>query len=147
MKKIKTLLVITLISTMAFAQNVNVRTAPPYARANPRTTQPTIQPSVKQEKRTPEQKAKIAELRTEMRIALLPIDNKLEVNKAELRSLRQVDNPDMRKINKNIDEFGALIAQKRKIQTEYQVKVRAVLEPEQRVLYDMRSNTRAKQRR
>lgn len=85
-----------------------------------------------------EQQAKADELRLNMQKAALPIRNKLGENRAKMRTLTTADNPDMKAINKLIDENAGLRAELAKLRAANHQAFRKMLSEEQRVKLDSR---------
>jgi len=136
MKKVSTLLVMTLIALTISAQgqNMNVkRQGSGYMRANPEMVAPKIIPDL-----TPEQQQKIESLRIQHQKESLQISNEIREKRAQLRTLEQVDKPNLKAINAKIDEMTELQNKKFKMNAEHRSKVRALLTDEQRVQFDMR---------
>lgn len=87
---------------------------------------------------TEEQKTAMKSLRFEIEKEMLQIHNQLGEKKAQLRTLQQVDKPDMKSINSKIDEITALQNKAMKLKAANHAKVRALLTDEQRLEFDKR---------
>ena len=83
-----------------------------------------------------EQREQLQTLQTEKQKKLNQINNQLGEKKAQQRTLEALDKPDMKAINKLIDEKAALLGNKLKIEAEYKQKIRSILTEEQRVEFD-----------
>ncbi len=89
---------------------------------------------------TQEQRDQMKTLRVEMMKESNTVRNQIAEKRAHLKSLQATDNADMKAINKTIDEIASLQAQQMKAQANMQVKTRALLTDEQKVMYDARGN-------
>ncbi len=87
---------------------------------------------------TEEQKTAMKSLRFEIEKEMLQIHNQLGEKKAQLKTLQQVDKPDMKSINSKIDEITALQNKAMKLKAANHAKVRALLTDEQRLEFDKR---------
>jgi len=87
---------------------------------------------------TEEQKTAMKNLRFEVEKEMLQIHNQLGEKKAQLKTLQQVDKPDMKSINSKIDEITALQNKAMKLRAANHAKVRALLTDEQRLEFDKR---------
>ena len=67
----------------------------------------------------------------------LQIDNKLNEKRAQLKSLESSEKPKLKSINKIIDEIGALIISRMKVEADCKQKIRNILTEEQRVEFDL----------
>lgn len=85
-----------------------------------------------------EQKDEIKKLRLEVTKETTSIRNQIAEKRARLNTLQSEDKADMKAINKTIDEIAALQAQKMKAKANCHVKVRALLNDEQKVDFDSR---------
>lgn len=91
---------------------------------------------------TPEQDAKVTELRTKHLKEVTPLRNELAEKRARLRTLQSVDKPDLKEINKTIDEMAAIRANIQKKGAAHRVEVSSLLTDEQRVLFNARKGNR-----
>ena len=87
---------------------------------------------------TEDQQKQIKDLKTQVEKEILPLKSELQVKSAELKQLLVAEKSDKAAINKKIDEIGSLRAQIQKKRIENQLKVRDLLTPEQRVMFDKR---------
>jgi len=85
------------------------------------------------------QKDDINTLRTAHIKEAQQLKNQMDIKRAELKALQQVDNPDMDAINKKIEERAALRTDLEKKTASFKQDVRKVLTEEQRVEYDKNS--------
>lgn len=137
MKKIATVLIMTAIALTLSAQGQNMavkRQAEGYMRANPRALNTQMLSNL-----TTEQQQKIESLRLKHQKESLLLANEIREKRAQLRTLEQVDKPNMKAINSKIDEISDLQNKKMKLNAEHKSKVREQLTDEQRVQFDMRS--------
>ncbi len=84
------------------------------------------------------QKDEIKKLRIEMNKETNSIHNQIAEKRARINTLQSQDKADMSAINKTIDEIAALQAQQMKAKANFHVKVRALLNDEQKVAFDSR---------
>jgi len=85
---------------------------------------------------TDEQSSKIETVHLGLMKSVLPLENQLRVNRAEIKKLTTTDNPDMKAINKLIDESSQLEASMRKTRAAAHQEVRSILTDEQRIKFD-----------
>lgn len=85
---------------------------------------------------TEEQQAKLKSLRTETQKQVLPLRNQIGEKKARLKSLTTAEEPDMKSIDKLIEEIGDLKTQIAKLRAATHQKVRAELTEDQRLFLD-----------
>ncbi|MCK5856103.1 MAG: Spy/CpxP family protein refolding chaperone [Bacteroidales bacterium] len=88
---------------------------------------------------TVEQAEKIKSLRLEMMKKINPLKAQIKEKRAHLNTLSIVEKPDMKAINKTIDEIGALRIEMMKIHAQMRQDVRAVLTEDQRVIFDSKA--------
>ena len=137
MKKIATVLIMTAIAFTMSAQGQNMavkRQAEGYMRANPKVLTTHMVSNL-----TSEQQEKIESLKLKHQKESLLIANEIREKRAQLRTLEQVDKPNMKAINSKIDEISDLQNKKMKLNAEHKSKVREQLTDQQRVQFDMRS--------
>lgn len=91
---------------------------------------------------TPEQDTKISELRTKHLKEVTPLRNELGEKRARLRTLQSADKPDLKEINKTIDEMAAIRANIQKKGAAHRAEVSSLLTDEQRVLFNARKGNR-----
>ncbi len=87
---------------------------------------------------TDKQKAAIKKLHVAQMQSTQAIRNQIMEKKAHLHTLQTADKPNMRAINAAIDEISALKTKIAKKRAETHQKIRALLTPEQRVMFDNR---------
>lgn len=87
---------------------------------------------------TPEQESLIQETRTKHLKEVTPLRNELGEKRAKLRTLQSADKPDLKEINKLIDEMAALRATIQKKGAAHRAGVSSILTDEQRVHFNAR---------
>jgi len=137
--------VVTSLSLSAQPQRMQ-----PYSGKSPREVRPVRPPAGST---TPastnlneQQREAMQKIRTEQIKERTQTGNLLREKRAKLESLQTADKPDMKEINKVIDEIAALQAQEMKAQAASRQKIRSLLTDEQRTLYDARGANRGKTR-
>ena len=91
---------------------------------------------------THEQQAKAEALKLNMQKAALPLKNELGENRAKMRTLSTAENPDMKAINKLIDNNAGLRADLEKLRAANHQEFRKMLTEEQRVKFDSKPKGR-----
>ena len=86
-----------------------------------------------------QQREELKKIRTEQLKERTQTRNLLREKRAKLEVLQTAEKPDMKEINRVIDEIAALQAQEMKIRAANRQKVRSVLTEEQRALFDARN--------
>ncbi|MEO0129608.1 MAG: periplasmic heavy metal sensor, partial [candidate division WOR-3 bacterium] len=81
---------------------------------------------------SPEQKAKIEEVRIETRKDIIPIKSQIELKQIDLHKEMKADNPNKDKILKLSQEIHNLEWQIKKLHIEEKLKIHSLLTPEQR---------------
>ncbi len=85
---------------------------------------------------TESQKDQIEKLRTEHLKKTLPMKNEVGEKEARLRTLTTVENVDMNKVNKTIEEIGKIKTEMAKEREAHRQEIRKLLNDEQRVKFD-----------
>ena len=98
-------------------------------KANPEMMKPQF---------TPDQQQKMDALKLNLQKETLQINNELNEKKAQLKTLQQIEKPNMKDVNSKIDEISALMNKKMKIMASHRNSVRSLLTEEQRVQFDLR---------
>ncbi len=88
-------------------------------------------------KLTLQQKMSLDSLEYLHRKAVLPLENQLGELNAKLRTVSTMDNPDMNEIYKLLDNIGELNTRISKERETHRQKIRKILNPEQRLEFDM----------
>ncbi|MDP3452200.1 MAG: hypothetical protein Q8R90_04530 [Bacteroidales bacterium] len=132
MKKVYITLIISLIAFSLTAQNRQVQERG-FMGANPAKLGPNF---------TTEQAEAIKATRFEFQKEMVLVNNQIAEKRAQLKTLQQVDKPDMRSINSKIDEITTLQNKRMKAAAANQAKIRSLLTDEQRVMFDKRMGQR-----
>ena len=82
------------------------------------------------------QRVELQKIRTTQMKESTQFRNQLKEKRAKLEVLQTADKPDMREINRVIDEIAAVQAQEMKAQAANRQKIRSLLTEEQRVRFD-----------
>ena len=91
---------------------------------------------------TEQQQSQIKTLRIAHMKKNMQLKNQIDVKKAELKVLQTADKPELNIINKKIDEKAALQTQMEKEKAAFKQKVRALLNDEQKVMFDAKMQKR-----
>ncbi|QNL20515.1 periplasmic heavy metal sensor [Hyphobacterium sp. CCMP332] len=91
---------------------------------------------------TEDQKENIKSIRLSAMKDMKPLRNELGEKEARFKTLRSADEPDMDAINKQIDEIAALKASIAKREAKAQQDIRALLNDDQRITFDMHRERR-----
>ena len=86
---------------------------------------------------TPEQKKQIAEFKLTLQKEMIQLNNQLNEKQAQLKTLQQVEKPDMKSIYAKIDEITTIQNKKLKANALNKNNIRAILTDEQRIKFDM----------
>jgi len=86
---------------------------------------------------TPEQQKQMADFKLSLQKEMIQIDNQLNEKRAQLKTLEQVEKPNMKSVYAKIDEITDLQNQKMKVTATHRNKVRSILTEEQRVKFDL----------
>jgi Spy/CpxP family protein refolding chaperone len=106
----------------------------------PRHPGPAMRPQMEANKGlSEEQQAKIKELRIANLEKMTQNRNQIAELEARKRSLMTAKNPNQKEIEMLIDEISELQTQQMKDRTDMQLKVRALLTEEQRIVFDARN--------
>lgn len=100
-----------------------------FMGANPANLEPKF---------TQEQMASIKALRFELEKEMVQVRNLIGEKRAQLKTLQQVDKPDMKAINSKIDEITSLQNKMMKAKAANTAKIRSLLSDEQRLMFDKR---------
>ena len=85
-----------------------------------------------------EQSESIHKLQITLAIAKLPLENNIREKEAKLLTLSTLKNPDIKEIEKQIDEIGFVKIQLAKMQAAHDLDIRKILDDEQRLIFDKR---------
>lgn len=95
---------------------------------------------------TENQKAQIKDIREESREKMEPQREEMKKLRAKMMELKSAENPDQEQINRLIDEQAKLKAQMEKTRTASELKVRELLTPEQRKVFDAQQKEKMQKR-
>ena len=84
-----------------------------------------------------EQRESFKQLRIAMHKEIQPVKNELDEALAHQKTLVTAEKPDMKAINQNLDKIGDLKTKISKIQTKNKLEMRALLNDEQKLKFDM----------
>ena len=130
MKKVSILLtMLTIALTMSAQQQNNQIHKQGMMKANPEMMKSQL---------TPDQQKQVAELKLKHQKETLQINNELNEKTAQLKTLQQIDKPNLKDINSKIDEISALQNKKMKSMAAHRNSVRSLLTEEQRIHFDLR---------
>ncbi|MCX6232835.1 MAG: Spy/CpxP family protein refolding chaperone [Bacteroidetes bacterium] len=87
---------------------------------------------------TKEQSEKIKKLQLELALNKFPLENIVREKEAGLQTISTVKSPDMKAIEKQIEEIGAIKIQLAKLQASHDQDIRKILDDEQRLIFDKR---------
>jgi Spy/CpxP family protein refolding chaperone len=121
----------------------------PYSGKSPQEVRQVIRPeslSTPAGSLDDKQREEIKKIRTEQLKARTQSRNLLREKRAKLEVLQTADKPDMKEINKLIDEIAAIQAQEMKAQAANRQKIRSLLTDEQRAIFDARGENRKNMR-
>lgn len=95
---------------------------------------------------TENQKAQIKDIREESREKMEPQREEMKKLRSKMMELKSAENPDQEQINRLIDEQAKLKAQMEKTRTASELKVRELLTPEQRKVFDAQQKEKMQKR-
>ena len=135
------LMVIAVTAVTSLTVNAQPQRMQPYSGKSPKEVQQVMR---SEELSTPmgslddKQREEIRKIRMEQDKERMQSRNLLKEKRAKLEVLQTADKPDMKEINKVIDEIASIQAQTMKAQAASRQKIRSLLTDEQRVLFDTR---------
>lgn len=132
MKKALILLTMFTIALTASAQQHNIQ--------NHKQGMMKANPEMMKHQFTEDQQKQMAELRLKHQKETLQLNNEINEKTAQLKTLQQLDKPNLRDINSKIDEISALQNKKMKSMAAHRNSVRSLLTDEQRIQFDMKMN-------
>jgi Spy/CpxP family protein refolding chaperone len=125
--------------------NAQPQMAQPYSGLSPQEVRQVFRPerfSAPMGDLTDKQREEIKKIRTEQLKERTKTRNLLREKRAKLEVLQTTDKPDMKEINKVIDEIAAVQAQEMKAQAASRQKIRSLLTEEQRAYFDAEGDNR-----
>lgn len=132
MKRYKTLLGLLLVAVLVLGVYQVALAANNQTQASPKPGRPVPSQIINDLNLTPEQVAKIKELRLAFEKDTLQLRTDIKSKEINLRELRQAASPDLNQINAAIDELFRLRAELAKKEAAQQLALQAVFTPEQR---------------
>jgi len=111
----------------------------PYSGKSPQEVRQVLRPeslSAPMETLSDKQREEIRKIYSEQLKERTKMRNLLKEKRAKLEVLQTAEKPDLKEINKVIDEIAALQAQEMKAQAASRQKIRSLLTEEQRVYFD-----------
>ena len=137
--KTNVLMAIAIAAVTTLTVNAQPQIVRPYSGQNPQEVRRVIRPegSVSPARNLDDkQREEISKIRTEQLKERTQTRNLLNEKRAKLETLQTAEKPDMKEINKMIDEIAAVQAQQMKDQAASRQKIRSLLTEEQRTYYD-----------
>ena len=138
--KTKVLMAIAIATVTSLTVNAQPQRMQSYSGRSPAEVKPVIRPpqgfAFSIASLDDKQREEINKIRTEQVKERTQTNNLLKEKRAKLEQLQTVDKPDMKEINKVIDEIAALQAKEMKSQADSRQKIRNLLTEEQRTYYD-----------
>lgn len=133
--KARNFFVITLV--FFFALNIDA-----FAQRSPRGNQDGARMCLDIPELTQEQETKIKAIQTERLSEATAFRAQMDELRARKRTLRLAANPDMKEIEKVIDQMADLRAERMKANEVHHQSIREILSPEQRTFFDSRTANR-----
>ena len=146
--KTKFFMAIAIAAVTTLMVNAQPKMMQPYSGQNPQTVRRVMRPegfTVPERNLDDQQREEIMKIRTEQLKERTQTRNLLNEKRAKLEVLQTADKPDMKEINKVIDEIAAVQAQEMKAQAASRQKIRSLLTDEQRAYYDAQAVNRGNQ--
>jgi len=126
--------ILTFLATTSIAQNEKKETPTGTDHHKNRKKRGEILASIPN--LSEEQKTQINQIQEEGRKKTQPLRNKTRQIREKLRAIKIVENPNISSINELIDKCSKLKAETEKLRTLSEIKIRALLTPEQRKVLD-----------
>ena len=137
--KTNVLMAIAIAAVTTLTVNAQPQNVRPYSGQNPQEVRRVIRPEglVSPARNLDDkQREEISKIRTEQLKERTQTRNLLNEKRAKLETLQTSEKPDMKEINKLIDEIAAVQAQQMKDQAAGRQKIRSLLTEEQRAYFD-----------
>ena len=137
--KTNVFITIVLVLVTSLSANAQSQKMQPYSGKSPREPRQVIRPegfSMPMGTLDEKQREEISKIRTEQMKERVQTRNLLKEKRAKLELLQTADKPDLKEINKVIDEISVVQAQEMKVQAASRQKIRSLLTEEQRIRYD-----------
>jgi len=139
--KINVLMTIAIAVVTSLTVNAQLQRMQPYSGRSPaevRQVYPREEFTLPGENLNDQQHEEIRKIRTEQLKERTKTGNLLKEKRAKLESLQTANQPDIKEINKVIDEIAAIQAQEMKAQAVSRQRIRSLLTDEQRAAFDSR---------
>jgi Spy/CpxP family protein refolding chaperone len=136
----RSLIIIMMIAAMSMTTNVWAQGRGAAKGQGGKKGAPAMQMKKMLPDLTDDQVKKIKSLRMEMMKKITPMKAELQELKAHLHTLSIAEKVDMEAINKTIDRMGAIRTKMMMIRAKFQQDVRAVLNEEQRIIFDSKAD-------
>ena len=136
------LMAIAIATVTSLTTNAQPQRMQPYSGKSPKEVKEVMQVmrpegfSIPTGNLDDQQREEIRKIRTEQVKERMQTRNLLKEKRAKLEVLQTADQPDMKEINKVIDEIASIQAQEMKAQAANRQKIRNLLTDEQRVYFD-----------
>ena len=143
------LMAIAIATVMSLTVNAQPQRMQPYSGKSPQEVRQVMRPdgfATPMQNLDDKQREELKKMRTQQIKERTQMRNQLREKRAKLESLQTADKPDMKEVNKVIDEIAAIQAQEMKTQAANRQKIRSLLTDEQRVLFDARGDNRGNMR-
>ena len=143
------LMAIAIAIVTSLTANAQMQRTQPYSGKSPQEVKQVMRPegfSLPAQNLTDKQREELMKMRTEQLKERTQMRNQLREKRAKLENLQTADKPDMKEINKVIDEIAAIQAQEMKSQAANRQKIRSMLTDEQRIRFDAQGGNRGNMR-
>ena len=140
--KTNVLMAIAITVVTSLTVNAQPQNMQPYSGINPQEVRQVMRPegfTMPVTNMSDQQREEIKKIRIEQLKESTRTRNLLKEKRAKLETLQTADKPDMKEINKVIDEIAAIQAQEMKARAAARQKIRSLLTEEQRVYFDAHS--------
>ena len=140
--KTNIIMAIAIAAVTSLTVNAQPQNMQPYSGKSPGEVRQVMLPelperfTVTEKSLSDQQREELKKIRTERMKESTKMRNLLKEKHAKLESLQTADKPDMKEINRVIDEIAAIQAQDMKAQAAARQKIRSLLTEEQRVYFD-----------
>ena len=143
-------LAIAIIVATSLSVNAQPKRMQPYSGKSPKEATQVLRPdgfTKSMESLDEKQREEMKKIRTAQLKESVQTRNRLKEKRAKLELLQTADKPDMKEINKVIDEIASIQAQEMKAQAASRQKIRSLLTEEQRIYFDAQNADRGSSNR
>ncbi len=147
--KTNVIMAIAIAVVTSLTVNAQSQKMQPYSGKSPGEVRQVMRPegfTTPMMKLDDKQREEIKKIRTEQVKERTQTRNLLKEKRAKLEVLQTADKPDMKEINKVIDEIAVVQAKEMKAKAADRQKIRSLLTEEQRVYFDAQGTNRDKMR-